>query len=89
GQIQLVLRNGGDENIEKTPGTTVAAIYSAKAIVEPQPERPAPRPRPRPIIVQAPVAMTPPPPPPTPPSEIIMIRGNTRSVEVIKPGSAN
>jgi pilus assembly protein CpaB len=85
GQIQLVLRNGGDENIEKTPGTTVSAIYSAKGVVEPKEDRPAaPRPRPRPVIVQTPVAMIA-PPAPAPPSEIIMIRGNTRTVEVVKP----
>jgi pilus assembly protein CpaB len=86
GQIQLVLRNGGDENLEKTPGTTVAALYSAKGIVEP--EKPAPVVRQRPVIVQQVIA-APPPPAPAPPSEIIMIRGNARSVEVVKPGSAN
>ena len=89
GHIQLVLRNGGDENVEKTPGSTVAALYSGRAPAPPKQET-APRPRPRPVVVPAPVAVaiTPPPAPP-PPSEIIMIRGNTRSVEVVKPGSAN
>jgi pilus assembly protein CpaB len=84
GQIQLVLRNGGDENVEKTPGTTVAAIYSAKGVVEPKEDRPA-KPHTRTVYVPTPVAMTTPPPAPPPPSEIIMIRGNTRSVEVVKP----
>jgi pilus assembly protein CpaB len=88
GQIQLVLRNGGDENLEKTPGTTVAALYSSKGVVQPEPAAAPARPRPRPVIVQQVIA-APPPPAPAPPSEIIMIRGNARSVEVVKPGSAN
>jgi pilus assembly protein CpaB len=86
GRIQLVLRNSSDQEIAKTPGSQVQALYGGaarqtqKAAVEPPV-----RPRPRPIVVAAaPVA---PPPPPAPP-EIVVIRGTQKTVEVV-PAKAN
>ena len=85
GRIQLVLRNGSDQAIEKTPGTKINALYRGLAKAEPAP---APRPQPRPKVVVA--AVVPPAaPPPPPPAEVIMIRGNQRSVEVVGPRSTN
>ncbi len=83
GRIQLVLRNGSDHGIEKTPGTKLNALYKGNAKAEPAA---APRPQPRPRVVVA--AAVPPPPPPAPP-EVIMIRGNTRTVEVVGQRSNN
>jgi pilus assembly protein CpaB len=87
GRIQLVLRNGGDQNIEKTPGVNLAALYGPHVKPETPPEsRPAePRPRPKPevrtVIAQAPA----PPPPPQRPaeSEIVVIRGVEKRTESV------
>ncbi|HML18220.1 MAG TPA: Flp pilus assembly protein CpaB [Bryobacteraceae bacterium] len=86
GHIQLVLRNSSDQTVEKTPGRYVTELYNGH---RPPPVAPvateAPRPRPRPVVVaQAPAP--PPvaaPPPPPPPDQIVVIRGTTRTVEVI------
>jgi pilus assembly protein CpaB len=86
GRIQLVLRNSSDQTIEKTSGRYVSELYGSqrKPVATPKPEA---APRPRPIIVaRAPVPVAPvvaPPAPPPPPDQIIMIRGNTRTVEVM------
>jgi pilus assembly protein CpaB len=80
GSIQLVLRNGSDTEINKTPGRDVAELYGRGAKVKPVSSESAPvvrRPRPRPV--ETPVAVAPPPPPPPP--EVIVIRGNAKSVE--------
>jgi pilus assembly protein CpaB len=83
GSIQLVLRNGSDQTIEKTSGSGIAELFGGRTqkvtAVAAKP-RPAPKVQP----VAAPVA---PPPPPPPPPEVIMIRGNTRTVERV--GSSN
>jgi pilus assembly protein CpaB len=80
GRIQLVLRNSSDQEIAKTPGSRVQALYGGAA-KETQKAAPAPvRPRPRPVeIAAAPVA----PPPPPPPPEIVVIRGTQKTVEVV------
>jgi pilus assembly protein CpaB len=85
GRIQLVLRNSSDQAIEKTSGRFVTELYGAQR--KPVPTKPevAPRPRPRPVeVAQAP---PPPavviPPPPPPPDQIVVIRGTTRTVEVL------
>jgi pilus assembly protein CpaB len=80
GSIQLVLRNGSDQTVEKTPGTSVSELFGMKGrpVVKPV-SAPAPKPRPR--IVEAA------PPPPPPPPEVIVIRGNTKTVERV--GSSN
>jgi len=83
GRIQLVLRNGSDQNIEKIRGSHVAELYGAAA---PSPKASASgsegRARKHPVeTVAAPAP--PPPPPPPPPDQIIMIRGTQKSVEVV------
>jgi pilus assembly protein CpaB len=86
GRIQLVLRNSSDQAMEKTSGTDINALYSGR--VRPAPKQEAPRPgpvRPRPVAV---AAAPPPPPPPAPTPEIVVFRGNQRTVEVV-PQKAN
>jgi pilus assembly protein CpaB len=83
GHIQLVLRNGSDQAIEKTPGRSVAELYGAR----PKRERAAselaaprpPRPKAEPVALTARTA----PPPPPPPDQIIVIRGNQKFVEAV------
>src|SRR5579864_2873752 len=78
GRIQLVLRNGSDQTIEKTPGREVAELYGERAARKKPVEAPA---RPRTRVVN--VVATAPPPPPPPPDQIIVIRGTQKSVEVV------
>jgi len=79
GRIQLVLRNGSDQVIEKTPGRDVSELYGVRAVHKnPPAEAPRPRPRPQPVAVAAA-----PPPPPPPPDQIVVIRGTTKTVEVV------
>jgi len=81
GRIQLVLRNGSDQNIEKIRGSHVAELYGAVAPApKPSGSQQAARPRPRPVET---VAAPAPPPPPPPPDQIIVIRGTQKSVEVV------
>src|SRR5579884_1635192 len=81
GHIQLVLRNGSDQNIAKTPGREIRELYGMRG------ERPKVAESERPHVRPAPVriaAATPPlPPPPPPPDQIVVIRGTQKSVEVI------
>jgi pilus assembly protein CpaB len=81
-RIQLVLRNGSDQAIEKTPGHDIAELYgerpARKKIVE---NSAPPRPRFRPVVVAAA-----PPPPPPPPDQIVVIRGTQKTVEVVGAG---
>jgi pilus assembly protein CpaB len=83
GRIQLVLRNGSDHLIEKTPGHHSAQLYGSVPKEQQRQAAPAPRPRPKPVVVaQAPAA--PPPPPPAPPvDQVVVIRGNQKSVETV------
>jgi pilus assembly protein CpaB len=89
GRIQLVLRNSSDTTIEKTTGRFVSELYgSAKKPSTPTPQ-PESFPRPK-RTVEVAVRATPPPvpvaaapPPPPPPDQIIVIRGTTRTVEVM------
>lgn len=80
GRIQLVLRNAIDRETPKTPGKELNELYGLNR-TRPAPDpNAAPRPRPRKVEVP------PPPPPPAPvvvPDEIVMIRGNQKTVEVI------
>jgi pilus assembly protein CpaB len=84
GRIQLVLRNSSDQAIEKTAGRFVSELYGSQRKPAAKPE--APRPRAKPVEV-AKAAPPPPvvaaPPPPPPPDQIVVIRGTTRTVEVL------
>jgi pilus assembly protein CpaB len=85
GRIQLVLRNSSDQDIAKTQGTQVQALYgTSRAAQKPVQEAPV-RPRPRPVVIAAAPA---PPPPPAAPPEIVVIRGTQKTVEVV-PVKAN
>ena len=90
GRIQLVLRNSSDQEISKTPGREIAEIYNRTP--KPAPAEPSQQPRRRtPDKPKAPVipvvqTLTAAPPPPAP--EVVVIRGNQRSVEVV-PARAN
>lgn len=98
GRIQLVLRNGSDQNSESTQGVNVSQLYSkagSKAFQgnsmngnDDQAWRPVPKvvyrePAPRPVVA-TPVAA---PPPPPMPEQIVVIRGDKRTVETIKPAA--
>ncbi len=77
GHIQLVLRNGSDQTIEKTPGREVAELYGLKSRrTRTQDSGPARAPAPR-------ESKAAPPPPPPPPDQVVVIRGNQRTVEVV------
>ena len=76
GRIQLVLRNGSDREVVKTPGKELSELYGFHKS-KPQPSAPRPH-------KPAPVAAVPPPPPP--PDQIVVIRGTQRSVEVVNSG---
>ncbi len=87
GRIQLVLRNGGDQNIEKTSGLSLTTLYGSHAKPIPgQPdqenaEKQRPRSKPQPVAV---AAAPPPPPPPAPvPDQIITIRGIDKKIETV------
>jgi pilus assembly protein CpaB len=85
GHIQLVLRNSSDDKIAQTTGRFVNELYGQGKRPKPVSEAMTPR---RPVVAPPPVAPAPappvaPPPPPPPPDQIVMIRGNTRTVEVV------
>jgi Flp pilus assembly protein CpaB len=83
GRLQLVLRNGSDQVIEKTPGRKVAELFgnrSSKPVVTNAPVAPRVR-QVAAVSAPPPIALKPAPPPP---DEVVVIRGNQRSVEVIK-----
>ena len=84
GRIQLVLRNSSDEGVEKTTGRYVAELYGAArrpaAPVAAKPSAPAPRPV---VNVAPPVVIPIAPPPPPPPDQIVVFRGDKRTVEII------
>jgi pilus assembly protein CpaB len=90
GRIQLVLRNSSDQTIEKTSGTDIAQLYSGRVRpVKPAVNTDASKPRVTPKLKPVVIAAAPTPPPvPAPPPEIVVIRGNQRTVEVV-PQKAN
>jgi pilus assembly protein CpaB len=87
GRIQLDLRNSSDQTIETTPGRYVSELYGAAVKRTPPPkvipDEMASAPRPRAVAVAPPPPPVAPPPPPPPPDQIVMIRGNQRTVEVL------
>lgn len=83
GHIQLVLRNSSDQTVEKTTGRYISELYGSSRRPAPVKAEAAPKPRPRPVVIaQAPPAAAPAPLPP-PPDQVVMIRGTTKTVEVI------
>jgi len=88
-KIQLVLRNSADKTVTTTSGQKLQALYknvkgtagsSGDDSDEPKPVR---RPRPRPVEVaqvMTPVAI---PAPPPVPDQVVVIRGTTKTVEVV------
>jgi pilus assembly protein CpaB len=76
-RIQLVLRNGSDQTIEKTSGREIGELYGARATKKRTDESPRPRPRAIATIAAAP------PLPPAPPDQIVVIRGTTKTVEIV------
>ena len=92
GHIQLVLRNGSDQTIEKTPGREVYELYGRPAHKQKEPaqDAPASRPQSRPVASAPAIPATAPPPPapPPPPDQIIVIRGTQKTVETVgtRPG---
>jgi pilus assembly protein CpaB len=94
GRIQLVLRNASDQGIESTRGRRVAELYGVK--VKPKAGEGEEMPKPRPRAAAAPAAAPPVPPPvaaakpaPPPPDEVVVIRGNTKTVEVVSNKGTN
>jgi pilus assembly protein CpaB len=84
GRIQLVLRNGGDHGIEKTAGRQIQELYGGAARVTKAKTEDVERvPHPRPVKIIAAAPPRPPAPAPPAPDQIIMIRGNARSIEVV------
>jgi pilus assembly protein CpaB len=86
GRIQLVLRNSSDQTIEKTTGRFVSELYGTSR--KPVATKPEAAPRPRKVAEVAVRAPAPPPiaaapAPPPPPDQIVVIRGTTRTVEVM------
>jgi pilus assembly protein CpaB len=86
GRLQLILRNSSDEGVEKPEGRYVAELYgSPRKPVVPVAAKTAPA---RKLVVVAPpVAIPIAPPPPAAPDQIVVIRGNTKTVEVIPRGN--
>jgi pilus assembly protein CpaB len=78
GHIQLVLRNGADQATEKTPGRETADLFGIRKN-KPDPSERAVAPRSKPaVVVSAPTAR-----PVAVVDEIVMIRGNQRTVEFV------
>jgi len=80
GRVQLVLRNGTDQQLAKTDGMTTAELYRRPGA------RPAEPPRsPSPPRSLPPVEARPEPPPPARPAieEIVVYRGTERRVEAV------
>lgn len=103
GRIQLLLRNGSDTELQKTKGVSVNALYGKRGTggggnsdTEPtlldDNGRPMRSVRPRraaPVVAVAPPPVALPPALPPVPEQIVVIRGNSRSVETVgmKPGA--
>jgi pilus assembly protein CpaB len=78
GRVQLVLRNSSDHSHESTPGSDINSLYNGRSRAPKPAPAPAPKREPRPVMIAAA-----PPPAPAPPPEIVVIRGNARTVEVV------
>ncbi len=97
GHIQLILRNSTDAGVEQTPGRYLEELYSAHRHAPEKEITAAVAPKPRPKPVEPPVqAAVPPPPPPVavapvapPPDQVVIIRGNQRTVETLPARASN
>lgn len=78
GRIQLVLRNTGDRSVDATPGREIAELYGRAAQGPPETRRAARR-----TVREAPAAEPPPEPVVRTTEEVVVIRGNQRSVEQV------
>ena len=86
GRIQLVLRNGTDLATERTPGRQTTDLFGLRQAKVDVPVKAAPR------RVAVALPATPPPPPAAVLDQVVVIRGNQRTVEVLgatKPEGAN
>jgi pilus assembly protein CpaB len=93
GHIQLILRNSTDAQVEQTPGRYIEELYSARRHAPTKEiSEAAPKPRPRPVEKPTPPPPPPPvaaPPPPPPADQVVIIRGNQRTVETLPARPAN
>ena len=84
GRIQLVLRNSGDQKIERPPGREIGELYgvarSRTSVEVPAGPKKAPEPRPQPTPAVEPAHDAAPVAPP-PPDEIVVFRGTQKTVE--------
>ncbi len=82
GRVQLVLRNGTDQQLAKTEGMTTAELYRRPGA---RPPEPAPRAAAPPRPPAAETRPEPPPPPRLVPAveEIVVYRGTERKVEAV------
>ena len=82
GRIQLVLRNSNDQKIAATPGSELTTLYGTRKNPAAEPDaQPKPRPQPSPPVQLAasqPVVRAAPAP-----EEVVMIRGNQKTVEAV------
>lgn len=104
GRIQLVLRNGSDTEVQKTKGVSLASLYGMRNVrggaisgynnagdLPQEGDEPSVRRRVRnvPVVTIAPAPAPPPPALPPVPEQIVVIRGNSRSVETVGMRPAN
>ncbi|SPF53570.1 SAF domain [Candidatus Sulfopaludibacter sp. SbA4] len=93
GHIQLVLRNSTDQQVAPTGGWQLRALYGLAAPPEVRPAAPPPEAaRPRKPAAERPQPVRPEPvanPVAQHPDEVIMIRGNQKTIEAAPPKMAN
>jgi pilus assembly protein CpaB len=80
GRIQLVLRNGNDQLTQNTPGRDITELYGARSNIKPVVEKKPPVPKLQTVSLAPPLT---PSLPVTVNEEIIVIRGNLKTVEVV------
>ncbi len=86
GRVQLVLRNSSDQATPKTSGTDINSLYSGRAATDSKAGSSSAAETSNTEAGSCRRGLPPPPPAPTP--EIVVIRGNQRTVEVV-PQKAN
>ncbi len=89
GHIQLVLRNSSDQQVAGTRGRQTLELYGAPSPAEPA-AAPAPKPhRAAPAVAAKADRLEVPAPPPLQPEQVMMIRGNVKTLEALpKPGES-